>query len=335
MKDYYKILGVDEDITQADLKKLYRQLSKKYHPDVNPEGEEKFKEIVEAYDVLGDENKRKEYDYKRKNPFSQMGGGNGFNINDLFEQMMHGGERQRAKAPDKVVNIEVTCIESFFGVKKELNFISSVKCNPCDGTGGTRKVCETCNGNGFVIQVFGTGLFMQQIQQPCPNCKGTGSQIIRACNTCLGNGITQQNQKFNVSIPPNVDNGDFLRVQGKGDYYSKTKTYGDVILKINTLNIDGFEKVGADLVYNKKLTPLELLVNDNMLIKHPEGDLNIKIPNTLSTDKPLRIINKGYKTPNGTGNFYIKLTVEKNEDLNIEIKNKIKELTNGVNQTFN
>lgn len=334
MKDYYKILGVDENITQDELKKLYRQLSKKYHPDVNPEGEEKFKEIVEAYEILGDENKRKDYDFKRKNPFSQMGGGNGFNFNDLFEQMMGGG-RQRTKVPDKIVSLDINCIESYFGVKKDLSINSNIKCEPCDGSGGSKKICDTCKGNGYVIQVFGTGLFMQQIQQQCPTCNGSGSVITKACTICLGNGIIQENQKINVTIPPNVDNGDFLRVQGKGDYFSKTKTYGDLILKINMINIQGFEKIGVDLIYNKKVTPLELIINDDMFIEHPEGGLNIKVPQKLSTDKPLRIINKGYKTPNGTGNFYIKLTVEKNEDLDINIKNKIKELTHNVNQSFN
>jgi molecular chaperone DnaJ len=329
MKDYYNILGVEETATHDEIKKAYRKLSKQFHPDVNPEGEEKFKEIVESYGNIGDENKRREYDTKRKNPFMGMGNG-AFDIHSMFEEMMGMRKPQKQKAPDTIISIDITCIESYFGVKKEITFITNNKCQPCDGSGGTKKVCETCKGNGFVVQNFGTGMFRQQIQQQCPACLGTGSIISKACNTCHGAGLRQDNEKINVNIPPNVDNGDFLRLQGKGNFNTMTKTNGDIILKVNLINVENFEKIGNDLIFYKKISPIELIIDDTMIINHPEGDLSIKIPKELSSEKPLRIFNKGYKTNNGIGNFYIKLLVEKKNDLDFETKNKIKNILNNI-----
>jgi len=331
MKNYYDILGVTENATQDEIKKSYRKLSKQYHPDVNPEGDEKFKEVAEAYENIGDEKKRQEYDVKRKNPFGDMSGG--FDIHSMFEQMMGVNRQQKQKAPDKIISVDITCVESYFGVKKELNLQKKVKCVPCDGSGGSKKICETCNGNGVVIQMLGTGLFRQHIQQQCPTCYGTGSLIINACTNCKGHGAKIENQKINISIPPNVDNGDFLRVQNSGDYHPNIKNNGDLIIKVNLINVEGFEKIGADLIFNKTLTPIELLVETDMIIKHPEGDLNVKIPYQLSTDKPLRILNKGYKTNQGKGNFYIKLRIEKTEDIDDELKNKIRDLIEKFKQT--
>jgi molecular chaperone DnaJ len=329
MKDYYKILGVEETATQDEIKKVYRKLSKQFHPDVNPEGEEKFKEIVEAYDHIGDENKRSEYDVKRKNPFASMGG-NPFDIHSMFEQMMGQTRQQRQRAPDKVISLDISCIESYFGVKKEINILTNNRCKPCDGSGGSKKVCDTCNGNGFIIQVFGTNMFSHQVQQQCPVCLGSGTLITKACVSCNGAGLTKENEKINVNIPANVDNGDFLRVQGKGDFNITTRNKGDLILKVNLINVDDFEKIGVDLVFHKKITPIELVLDDTMLIKHPDGDISIKIPKELNSDKPLRIMNKGYKTPNGIGNFFIKLSVEKKSELDQETKNKIKKLLEQV-----
>ena len=329
MKNYYEILGVAENASQDEIKKSYRKLSKQYHPDVNPEGVEKFKEVSEAYENIGDENKRKDYDTKRKNPFSDIGNGH-FDIHSMFEQMMGQNKQQKQRAPDKVISFDISCVESYFGVKKEINIITNNRCKPCDGSGGSKKVCDKCNGNGFIVQVFGTGMFSHQIRQQCPVCLGGGTLISKPCFSCNGLGVVKENEKINVNIPANVDNGDFLRIQNKGDFNTITKSKGDLILKVNLINVDNLEKIGIDLVYHKKITPIELVLDDLMLIKHPDGDLNIKIPKELNSDKPLRVMNKGYKTPNGVGNFFIKLSVDKKSDLDEETKNKIKKLLEQV-----
>jgi len=320
MKNYYKILGVDETATQDDIKKAYRKLSKQYHPDVNPDGEEKFKEVAEAYDNVGDEEKRKKYDNMKNNPFAGMGGG--FDVNSIFEQMM--GNRNQQRVPDKVVSVKMTPVESYFGTNKELNLSSLTMCQPCDGSGGDKKICDSCNGNGFTVQMVGTGLFKQQFRVPCQSCNGHGSTLIKVCNGCNGSGVKKEDEKLIVTIPQNVDNGDFMRVKGKGDYYPNNRLRGDLILKVELEPDENYEKVGFDLINKIKLSPIDMLLEDKLIIKHPDGDISIKIPKVVDTDKPLRILNKGYKTPNGNGHFYVKLSVIKTDDLDDEIKEKIK-----------
>jgi len=325
MKNYYDVLGVNEKATQDEIKKSYRKLSKQYHPDVNPDGDEKFKEIAEAYENIGDEKKRQDYDIRRKNPFAEMSGG-GFDMHSMFEQMMNMGRQQNKKAPDKVIQLDVTIHETFFGSNKEISYSSGIKCDPCNGEGGSKKTCETCKGRGIVIQIFGTGLFTQQMQSTCPSCNGSGSRIIVACSKCNGRGLNVENQKIQISIPSGVDSGDFLRVPNKGDYNTQVKINGDLILKVNLLNDNKFQKIGNDLVYTKIMDPLSLLLEKNVIIEHPEGELSIKIPNILSTEKPLRISNKGFKNKDSVGNFFIKIVVEKTKELDQNKIEKIKSI---------
>jgi len=317
MKNYYVILGVNESASQEDIKKAYRKLSKKFHPDVNPNGEEKFKDITEAYEVLGDENNRKKYDNR---------GNGGFDLNSLFEQMMGGGMRQAPKAPDKVMEISITPIESYFGVKKEIEVSSFDCCSGCNGNGGQRTTCNHCKGSGYIIQRFGMGHFMQQVQSACPLCKGQGSTITVACNTCGGKGVTLKKEKFSISIPSNVDNGDFMRLKSKGDYNLNVRTRGDIVLKVNMTPKDDFEKIGSDLVYRMKLTPLDILIDNPIEIPHPDGKLKISLPDIFDSEKPLRVHSKGYKYPDHNGDLYIKVTVTNNKISNSKIVEGLKSL---------
>lgn len=323
MKNYYEILGVGEDATQDDIKKAYRQLSKQYHPDVNPNGEEKFKEISEAYENIGEESKRANYDNARKNPFN--GGMGGFDIHSMFEQMM-GQNRRPPKAPDKIVEVVLNPVESFYGIKKDIQFESFEKCDPCNGSGGERSVCNTCKGRGVVIQVLGTGLFVQQIQMTCNQCNGHGFIISIKCNTCNGIGANKKHQKFNVTIPKNIDDGDFLRLKDRGDFNPNLKIKGDVILKVVMDNSGSFEKVGMDLILKKKLDIFDLMTSDSVSIEHPEGELLIKLPDSVDTEKPLRIPNKGFSNENQKGNFYIKISVKKDEVSREKVKTILKEI---------
>jgi len=322
MKDYYNILGVTETATHDEIKKSYRKLSKQYHPDVNPDGSEKFKEIAEAYENIGDEKKRKDYDMRKKNPFANMGGG--FDMDSVFEQMMNMGGNRQKKAPDKVISLDISVLESYFGVKKDLLFNRYKKCEPCNGEGGDKKMCGTCKGHGVVTQVFGNGMFRQQVQVNCPTCNGLGSSIINPCRSCNGQGANVFNEKIQVSIPSNVDNGDFLRLSEKGDYNVHLKINGDLILKVNLLNDNKFQKMGLDLVYTKLIDPITLVLDKSFVVEHPDGELLINIPKILNSEKPLRILNRGFKTKEINGNFYIKVVVEKTEDLEDSLKEKIK-----------
>ena len=326
MKNYYEILGVNESTSQEDIKKSYRKLSKQYHPDVNPDGEEKFKDIAEAYEVLSNDEKRANYDNQKNNPF-----GGGFDIHNMFENMM--GQRRRPKAPDKTHELHITPIESYFGVEKEIILQNHNMCGGCNGEGGKRGTCVTCGGRGVIIQVMGTGMFRQQFQSTCNACHGNGNKVVDPCNGCHGSGTKMEEIKINVKIPANVDNGDFLKLKNKGDYHHHIG-YGDMILKVTCVPTDNFEKIGVDLIYNKKLSPLDLLIEDKFEVKHPDGNLILTIPEKMDTNKPLRILNRGYKTDRGVGNFYIKISVDKTESLDPIIKNKIKDVLKQSSDVF-
>ena len=316
MKDYYKILGVDKKSTKDQIKKAYRSLSKKYHPDVNPDGAEKFKEIAEAYEILSDDKKREQYD--NPNPF-----GNG-NFNP-FESFMGGfGNRQQRKprkGPDKNVKVNITPHESYKGVKKSITYQTKKQCNTCNGKGGDKTLCTSCNGNGSVRRKMGTGFFTQVIDMPCPHCNGSGHHIQNACFDCGGLGSKENIEQITVEIPKNINNGDFLRVSGKGEYSSQYG-YGDLILQIEVIPSDGFEKINNDLVYTKTISVYDLVLSKEINIPHPNGELKIKIPKGLELIKPLRLKGKGYNLQNSVGDYYIKINVVNNE-FNDEMKKEV------------
>ena len=168
MKDYYNILGVTRQSTPDEIKKAYRKLSKQFHPDVNPDGADRFKYIAEAYDTLSDINKKQSYD--NPNPF-----GGGGTINDFFNafnQQSNRTSRSRNMSPDKTINVDVTHIESFHGHEKEINYQVNNACGLCAGTGGDKNMCNSCNGYGSLRQQVGTGIFTQVVETQCPTCRG-------------------------------------------------------------------------------------------------------------------------------------------------------------------
>jgi len=328
MKNYYEILGVAEDASQDEIKKSYRKLSKQYHPDVNPEGEEKFKDIAEAYDVLGDENKRQQYNQRKNNPFGGMG--DGFDIHSMFEEMINGNRRHNTKTADKVISIQITPEESYFGIQKTINHEYLKSCKPCGGQGGSRSVCSGCGGQGFIMQRVGTGMFQQVFNMTCNKCGGQGSVITKKCETCNGNGMTKENETLMVSIPKNVDNGDFLRLSAKGDYGRNTGVRGDLIIKVDLIKYNNFEKIGRDLIYNISLNVIEILMEKQIKLPHPDGDLIVNLPKNLNSDKPLRLVKKGYRDNVGSGDFYVKVSITNNYELKDNIKESLKELLKDV-----
>jgi molecular chaperone DnaJ len=295
MKDYYKILEVKENATEDEIKKNYRTLSKKYHPDLNPNGDEKFKEVVEAYNTLNDKEKRKEYDFLRKNPNS------GDSLNDILNHFFR-GQRTRQNRHEKVIRIQITVLESYTGVEKNIQYPKNDKCNVCNGTGGNQKVCNTCNGNGFEIKIIGTGYMTQHFRSTCSTCNGKGYILVNVCNNCTGGGVNQSMGNITLKIPKGIDDGQFIRVDGGGDF--KNGIYGDLIIQIQIISFNGFEKIGKDLIYNLFLNYQETL-QDKFTIPHPDGEIIISSPKVFDTSKPLRIRGKGY---NG-GDMYIKLNV--------------------------
>lgn len=299
-ENYYAILGVNEKDSQDTIKKSYRKLAKEHHPDKGGD-ENTFKKISEAYDVLGDENKRSQYDNQRNNPFGGMGGG--FNP---FEQMFNQQRAQRPQrpsAPDKIIDIMIGVLESYNGSDKHITYQRKHMCDDCSGSGGDRNTCQYCHGNGFVTQKIGTGMFVQMVQSHCNACNGQGYSYVRVCHSCQGSTTKDKMETLSVKLPHAVDDGQFLKLQGKGDYYKGI--YGNLILRVKVKPDGDFEKFGNDLIYNK-IFDLKGLKSESFDVPHPQGPLSIKMPPTFDTSKPLRVKSKGF---NG-GDLFIKLFVK-------------------------
>ena len=303
MKDYYKILEVEEKASQQDIKKSYRTLSKKYHPDINPEGSEQFKNIAEAYDTIGNPEKRAQYDQTKNNPFANNGGSS---FEDIFNQMFNRGNPQRARGksvPDKVVKVFIDPIESYQGIEKKIQYVKDTQCGGCNGTGGQQQTCTGCNGAGFQIKTFGTGFMVQQIRQSCVSCGGRGYTLVHKCQTCNGHGTKSEVSTVNFKLPKGVDSGQFLKLENFGDF--RQGEIGDLVIQIELIEKDGFEKINNDLIYNLFLD-LEGIKDDKLKVPHPDGDLMLGQPKIFDTSKPLRLKGKGY---NG-GDMYVKLNVK-------------------------
>ena len=289
-ENYYEILGVDESATQEDIKKAYRKLAKENHPDKGGD-EETFKKISVAYDSLGDENKRKEYDFQRKNPFGQGGGG----YNDLFQKMYDqafGGTRERNRVHDLVIDTQVNVIESYLGSNKKITYKRKIKCDPCNGGGGDKVVCNGCGGQGHTIRQMGSGMFIQVVQVACNICQGSGQMIVKPCYSCHGSGTKDEMKSVEIQLPHGIDDGQFVRLQGVGDF--RNGIYGNLVIRVKLVPYNNFEKMGQHLVYNAYFN-FEDLKKDTLVIPHPEGDLSIKLPQVFDTTKPLRIKSKGFK----------------------------------------
>ena len=300
MEDFYQILGVNQNATQDEIKKTYRKLAVEHHPDKGGD-ENKFKKISEAYDTIGDENKRTQYDNQRRNPFANMGGG-GFNpFEDMFNQMH--SQRKRA-VPDKVIEVVIGTLESFRGSDKTIKYVRESKCGGCNGNGGERISCANCNGEGYILQRMGTGLFVQVMRHTCSSCNGNGFTYKTTCGTCHGKTTIKTNETVSVKLPHGVDDGQFLRLQDKGDY--KDGMYGNLVLRIKVQEEENFDKSGDDLIYNAYFS-LSDLSKDSLDVLHPDGNLSIKLPKTFDTSKPLRVKSKGFYN---RGDLFIKLFVK-------------------------
>lgn len=301
--NYYEILGVSKDATMDEIKKQYRKLAVQYHPDKNPEGGDKFKEISEAYNVLSDENKRREYDNPLKNNFQHE------DLSSVFERMRRNFSnfgQPNYSVHHKVVEINITPIEAYHGVEKVITYHRLENCGDCGGHGGERITCLTCGGRGATQKQFGTNMWTQIVEMSCETCGGMGYQFKNLCGGCHGSGTKAVMDTIKVFIPKNVDNLSGLIIQNKGDFVDGK--FGNLVIRVNIKNSDNFEKVGKDLYYTLFLS-LEDLNKENLEIPHPDGILSVKMPNEFNTKIPLRVKDKGYKTtPNG--DLYIKLEVK-------------------------
>jgi molecular chaperone DnaJ len=321
MKNYYNILGISKDASQDDIKKAYRKLSKQYHPDVNPQGEEKFREIAEAYDVLSDPQKKQMFDMGQdpnsRNPFG--GSAQGFDVDEFLRSMGFagdpfrnggGGFRKKPTAPDKIITVEIDPLESYTSPNKDITYRREVGCNTCSGSGGEKQNCGTCNGQGFVMQRVGNGMFQQIIQSECPTCRGRGFFITKACYDCNATGTKGEMKTINIHINHGIDDGEFYRMDSAGDFHNGS--YGNLLIKIKMKKNPLWEKLGDDLIYYN-IVDFQGLTNETFEIPHPDGKLSIKYPLLFDTSSPLRIKGKGFKKDR-VGDLYVKNVVKFTRD---------------------
>ncbi|MDG7048843.1 MAG: molecular chaperone DnaJ [Nitrososphaerota archaeon] len=337
--DYYKTLGVQRDATLDQIKAAYRKLAMQYHPDRNksPEAEEKFKEITEAYAVLSDEQKRRQYDaygsagihnqYTQEDlfrgvDFDDIFRGFGFNLNDVFGDFFGSNvSRQRRATGDIRVDVEVTMQEVYTGVEKEVQIEREVKCKTCNGTGakpGTSTMtCPTCNGTGQVRKVQSMGFASFVRIEPCPRCHGSGRIIGTPCPTCHGSGHIRSNERLKVRIPAGIDDGDELRVKGEGNYVNGRN--GDLYVIVHTLPQPGFRREGPDLYASMDLDFVDAVLGTTVYLNGVNGErIELKVPEGTQHGSVMRLKGKGLPKVNGfgKGNLYITVNVSIPRSLN-------------------
>ena len=320
-KDYYKTLGVDKNASNEEIKRAFRKMAKKYHPDVNKEegAQEKFKEIGEAYSVLSDPNKRKQYDQFGSDFFENggasaggfggfSGGFSGFDfgdidLGDIFETFMGGGAfggrrsrntRRQTKGEDALVKISLTFEEAVYGTEKEFAVNVKEKCSACNGEGGHgKKTCPTCNGRGSIIQEQRTILGVMQTQTTCSKCSGTGTVFESTCNTCKGKGLNSVKKNLKVRVPRGVDNGDELRMAGRASSGLNGGPNGDVYIEFSVKEHPIYQRDKSDIYIKVPLTITEAIMGCKKNIKTIQGEVKVDIePGTQNGDK-VRLRGKG------------------------------------------
>ena len=342
-RDYYEILGVDKSSDENTIKKAYRQLAKKYHPDMNPgdaEAEVKFKEVNEAYDVLSDPDKKAKYDqygHAAFDPASGAGAGFGgfgdfgFDINDIFSSFFGGGGgSSRRNGPVRGSNINVrltlTFEEAVFGCKKEITYQKVQKCAECSGTGAAKgtspKTCDHCRGTGFVTVQQRTMMGMMQTRRECDHCKGTGKIVETPCGECKGSGYTRVTKKLEVNIPAGIDDGQQIGLRGQGSDGANGGGPGDLNIIISVRPHAVFERDGYDLYLEEPITYAEATLGAEIEIPTLEGNQKLEIPEGTQTGTTFTLRGKGVQQVNSknSGNLHVTVVVEVPKGLNREQK---------------
>ncbi|WP_417698356.1 molecular chaperone DnaJ [Psychromonas sp.] len=343
-RDCYEVLGIGQDATEKEIKKAYKRLAMKYHPDRTKGDtalEEKFKEVKEAYEILSDPQKRAAFDQYGHDGVNQQGhgGGGGFGgggFDDIFGDIFGGGRRgggQRAQqGSDLRYNMELTLEEAVKGISKEIQIPTLVHCEQCNGSGAKKgtdsKTCGTCHGQGQVQ--MRQGFFA--VNQTCPTCRGKGKIITDPCKKCHGEGRYERSKTLSVKIPAGVDTGDRIRLSGEGEAGEHGAPAGDLYVQMNVRPHDVFERDGNDLYCEVPISFTEAALGGEIEVPTLDGRVKLKIPAETQTGRMFRMRNKGVQSvrSHSTGDLMCKVTVETPVKLSIKQKELLKEFENSL-----
>ena len=349
-RDYYEVLGVDRGADDATIKKAYRKLAKKYHPDANPgdkEAEIKFKEASEAYAVLSDADKRRQYDQFGHAAFENGGGGagaggfdfSGFDFSgfgDIFGDFFGGGSRrQQNNGPMKGANlrasVRITFEEAVFGCKKELDIVLKDECTTCHGTGakpGTSpETCTKCGGKGKVVFSQQSLFGMVQNVQMCPECNGTGKVVKEKCPDCRGTGYTSSRRRISVDIPAGINDGQSVRIREKGEPGVNGGPRGDLLVEVVVSRHPIFQRNDMDLYSTAPISFAQAALGGEVKISTIDGDILYNLKPGTQTDTRIRLKGKGvpsWRNKNIRGDHYVTLVVQVPTGLSAEAKDALR-----------
>jgi len=357
-KDYYNILGVSKNASQEEIKQAFRKLAHKHHPDKAGGDEAKFKEINEAYQILGDDKKRKQYDQFGSAAFEGFqggGAGQGFggfsggagpgsawdfsgfssggfeDLGDIFGDIFGGGGRrqQKSRGQDIQVDIELSFRDSVFGVDKNITLTKSSACGRCGGNGAepgsSMNTCRTCDGAGIEIATERTILGVMQRKRTCSTCHGIGEVPKKSCSTCNGEGIEKRQRTLEIKIPSGVENGSILRVRGEGEAIKHGQA-GDLFVRIHVKSDPRFKREGADIFSKAKVGFTQAALGDTIEIETIDGKVELTIPAGTQSGTEFRLKGKGVQMSRGRGDQFVTVQVITPKKLDRKQKKLLEEL---------
>lgn len=352
-KDYYDILGVTKTATEEEIKKAFRKKAHQYHPDKGGGDEAKFKEINEAYQVLGNKDKRSQYDRFGSN-FNQAGGGQGFggfegfggqgfniNMDDLGDMFggfgdifgFGGGQRRRStRGSDLELSLSIPFMESVFGAEKAITLNKTVSCKTCSGLGaepGTHpETCKTCQGKGRVHKLQNTMFGQVQMQVACPDCKGEGKIITKPCKVCHGSGVTKEQVSLTIKIPAGISSGETMRLSGQGEAGEKGSESGDLYIKILVSPDPRFTRQGNDIVTRSTISFPDAALGTKVDVETVDGKVTLKIPEGTQSGKVFILKSKGvpHLRGKGRGDHLVEVIVKTPTNLTKKQKQLLDEL---------
>tara|TARA_B100000745_G_scaffold292473_1_gene233348 strand:+ start:6908 stop:7960 length:1053 start_codon:yes stop_codon:yes gene_type:complete len=345
MKDYYDILGVSKNASDSEIKKAFRSVAQKYHPDKKGGDEAKFKAASEAYAVLGDKKRRAEYDAYGRTfaggggpqggfDFSQFqqgfGGGVEFDLNDIFGEVFGGGRAHTRRGRDISMDIELSFEEAIFGLERTVLLNKTGYCDHCEGTGAQdvtkTKTCSVCNGRGSVQETRRSILGTFTSNRECGECFGTGTVPEQKCGECHGRGVREQQEEISLSIPAGIDNGEMIRLPGKGEAVRNGQA-GDLYIKVHVRPHTSFTRTGKDIRMTLGVKLSDALLGSIYTVPTLEKPIELKIPQGITHGEVLRVREKGVpRSTGGRGDLLVTVNIDLPKKLSRSAKKLVEEL---------